>query len=72
MIVIGGIRFIASGGDPKKVEQARKTIIYAIAALVLMYLVFFIINVIGTVTGAACVHVDSTTIFRFDMCSRLP
>lgn len=68
IIVIAGIRFIASGGDPKRVEQARKTIIYAIAGLILMYLVFFIINVIGHVTGASCVTANPTTGFSFDMC----
>ena len=71
MIVIGGIRFIASGGDPKKLDQARKTIIYAIAALFLMYLVFFIINVIGYVTGAACIILKPPFTFSFDKCARL-
>jgi hypothetical protein len=68
VIIIAGLRFMVSGGDPKKVQQAQKTFVYAIAALLLMYLAFFIINVIGYITGATCVSISSTTVFKFDMC----
>jgi ABC-type sulfate transport system permease component len=34
-IVIGGINFITSDGDPKKAASARMTVTYAVAGLVL-------------------------------------
>lgn len=34
-IIVGGIRLITSAGSPKAIEGARKTIIYAVAGLVL-------------------------------------
>lgn len=33
-IIIGGIRYAASGGDPNNAKQARDTILYAIIGLV--------------------------------------
>lgn len=59
LIIISGIKFINSGGDPKQVEGARKTMTYAIIGLVIILSSFFIISVIGSSTGATC-------IFKFD------
>lgn len=53
-IIIGGIRFIISGGDTKKIDQARKTIIYAILGLILIVSAFLIVNTVGAVTGVTC------------------
>ncbi len=55
LITISGIKFMLSGGDQLKIEQARKTLTYAIIGLVLVLGSFFIINVIATVTGASCI-----------------
>ena len=35
MVIFGGIRFITSNGDPKSVETGRKTVLYALAGLLL-------------------------------------
>ncbi len=51
MIILGGIKFLTSGGDPKQVEGARNTLTWAIVGLVLVLLSFFILNLIGFVTG---------------------
>ena len=53
-IVWGGIRFITSGGDPAKVEGARKTITYAIVGFVIIVLAFVIIKVFSGITGVEC------------------
>lgn len=37
-IVIGGIQYITSGGDPSKAEKAKKTLLYSIIGLVLAIL----------------------------------
>lgn len=34
MIVIGGFKFITSGGDPTKVKSARSTLLYALIGIV--------------------------------------
>ena len=48
MIIIGGIRFVLSGGDSNNVSAARNTIIYAIVGLVVVALaqviVHFVLN----------------------------
>src|SRR5476651_393648 len=54
-IIIAGFKFLTSGGDPKQVEGARKTMTFAIAGLVIIFLSFAIIKLIGTITGATCV-----------------
>ena len=47
MLIIGGIRYMTSGGDPKASTAAQQTITYAIGGIALMviaYLIFFIIE----------------------------
>jgi len=41
-IIIGGLRYVLSNGDSKKLEQARNTITYAIVGLVLAILAYAI------------------------------
>ena len=52
IIIYSGIKFIFSGGDPKQVEGARKTLTYAIIGFVVIILSFMIINIISIITGA--------------------
>ena len=54
-IIFSGIKFLTSGGDPKQVEGARKTLTYAIAGLLIVFTSFAIIKLIGTITGANCI-----------------
>ena len=42
----GGVRWIMSGGDKAKIEQARGTITAAIIGLVLALLTYFILNIV--------------------------
>lgn len=44
MIVIGGFRYITSGGDSGKVSGAKTTIIYALIGLVIVALAQFIVQ----------------------------
>lgn len=46
-LILGGIRWIMSGGDPKAVEGARKQITYAVIGLIVVFLAFLIVNFIG-------------------------
>jgi hypothetical protein len=44
MIVIGGLRYVLSGGDSSNVTTAKNTILYAIVGLVVAMLAYAIVN----------------------------
>ena len=44
MLIIGGIKYVVSGGDAKKVTDAKNTVLYAIIGLVVAFLAFAIVN----------------------------
>lgn len=44
MLIIGGFRYIISGGDSKKVTEAKNTVLYAIIGLIIAILAFAIVN----------------------------
>lgn len=52
MLLIGGFKFITSGGDPKAAGAAKQTLTYAIVGMVLIACSFLIIRIIATFTGA--------------------
>lgn len=43
-LILGGIRWITSGGEKAKVDSARQTITAAIIGLVIAFLAFFILS----------------------------
>jgi hypothetical protein len=45
-LIYGGLRWVTSGGDKAKVDDARKTVIAAIVGLVIAFLAFFILSVV--------------------------
>lgn len=45
-LIYGGLRWVTSGGDKAKVDEARKTVIAAIIGLVIAFLSFFILSVV--------------------------
>jgi hypothetical protein len=51
MFVIAGFNFLLSGGDPKRLEQAKSTLTYAILGLVVIIVSYLIIQLISTITG---------------------
>ena len=46
MIVISGIRFVSSHGDPGAVTKARSTLLYSIIGLIITVIAFSIVNFI--------------------------
>ncbi len=44
MIIVGGFRYVVSAGDPKAVQGAKNTILYAVIGLVIAILAFAIVN----------------------------
>lgn len=54
MLIWGGLRYILSGGDSKKITDAKNTILYAIIGLAIAFLSYaiirFVLNALGAVT----------------------
>lgn len=53
LIIYAGFKFVTSKGDPQEVDNAKKTLTYAIVGLLLILLSFAILNLIATVTGVS-------------------
>ena len=54
MVVVGGLRYVISGGNTTNVGAAKNTILYAIVGLVISLLAYAIINfVIGSFVPSA-------------------
>jgi hypothetical protein len=43
-IIIGGFKYVTSGGDPKNTASAKNTILYAVVGVVVAILAFAIVN----------------------------
>lgn len=52
MLVWGGLRYILSGGDSKKITDAKNTILYAIIGLIIAFLSYAIIRFVLNAIGA--------------------
>lgn len=46
MLIWGGLRYVVSGGDSKKVTDAKNTVLYAIIGLVISFMAFAIVGFI--------------------------
>lgn len=51
MLVIGGFKYLTSGGDPKATESAQKTLTYAIFGLAALVGIWLILKFIEVFTG---------------------
>ncbi|MFH0863779.1 MAG: pilin [Candidatus Gottesmanbacteria bacterium] len=51
MLVIGGFKYLTSGGDPKAQEQAKNTMTYAVLGMVLIIAAYLILKFISLFTG---------------------
>lgn len=58
-MIWGGIKWLTSQGDKTKVDSARKTIVYSIIGLVVVFLSYFIISIVTTFFGVPDVGVRS-------------
>ncbi len=53
MIIVGGLKYITSGGESSNVSGAKNTIIYAIVGLIVVALAQFIVRFVLTNTNNA-------------------
>lgn len=49
MICVGGILYITSGGDEKRTEKAKQTLLYSIGGFLLLIMAKFIVIVFGKI-----------------------
>lgn len=50
MLIVGGFKFLTSGGDPKQTQSAQNTLTWAIIGLITAIAAWFILNLIANFT----------------------
>ena len=48
MLIIGGVRYVISGGDQNQVTGAKNTILYAIVGIIVAFLAYAAVNFVVT------------------------
>lgn len=56
MLLIGGFKYLFSGGDAKKTESAKGTLTAAFLGLVLIVAAYIFLQLIGAFTGLDLTH----------------
>jgi hypothetical protein len=51
VLVIAGIKFLTSGGEPKAIQSAGQTVTWAILGILFLALAWLILKLIGAFTG---------------------
>ncbi len=64
MFLLGGIRWITSGGDKGQVESSRSQIVQAITGLVVLISVYAVAKLIQTMFGIDLINIDLTPLFN--------
>ena len=52
MLIYGGIRYILSTGDEKRLEGAKKTILWAIIGIIVITASYLLVSVAGSLLGS--------------------
>ena len=58
MLLIGGFKYLTSGGDPKATESAKSTMTYAIIGLVVIVGSYLALRAIEYFTGLTLTHFE--------------
>lgn len=66
MLIIGGIKYVLSGGDGKKVTDAKNTVLYAIIGLVISFFAYAIVNFVITALPSSDKQANSETSLVLD------
>lgn len=56
-LISGGIDMITSGGDKQKVVNSRHKLTYAVIGLIVVFMSFFIVNMVGGLFGVELIRV---------------
>ena len=69
MLIWGGLRYIISGGDNKKVTDAKNTILYAIIGLIFAVLAYAIVRfVLNSIGNLSTDGTEAALIFLSNLC----
>gem|GEM_PF-2070701 len=61
MLIVGGLRYLASGGDEKGLQQARHIITYAVAGMLIsVSSIFFMTVIVSRILKPGCDPADTT------------
>ena len=55
MFIMGGLKYITSAGDAKKLEGAKNNFVFGLIGLAVVLFSFVIMNIISQVTGTKCI-----------------
>ena len=55
IIIQSGAKFVLSSGDPKKVEEARNGLVYALLGIILIAAAFLLVSLVSFFTGFKCI-----------------
>ena len=66
MLIIGGIKYVLSGGDGKKVTDAKNTVLYAIIGLVISFFAYAIVNFVITALPSSDKQANNETSLVLD------
>lgn len=50
-LIIGGFRYVVSAGNEQQVESAKKTVLYAVLGLIVIFVAFVLIKVVEQALG---------------------
>lgn len=51
MLIAGGFDFLTSAGDPKKLDQGRQRLTYAVVGFIIIFAAFWIVQAAGIIFG---------------------
>jgi hypothetical protein len=56
IIIQSGAKFVLSSGDPKKVEEARNGLVYALLGIILIAAAYLLVSLVSFFTGVKCLR----------------
>lgn len=59
-LLFGGLQLMTSGGDPKKMQEARGKIGNALVGFIIVFIAYWLVQIVGTILGIEAI----TNIFR--------
>lgn len=63
MLIWGGLRYIISGGDSKKITDAKNTILYALLGLIIAFFAYAIVNfVLNAINPVPAQNAENATL----------
>lgn len=64
MLIIGGVKYVLSAGDSKKVTDAKNTVLYAIIGLIISFLAFSIVNFVISALPSSDKEAEKTSLIQ--------